>query len=55
MTVDDLIADFEKDPVMKRQMESARAELEALKGDLGEEGFRDWLVGQFVNVDEVKM
>lgn len=54
MTITELVAEFEEDPVMKRQMESARVQLATLKAELGEEGFRDWLLSNFINVEDLK-
>lgn len=53
MSVAELVAEFEKDPAMKQRMESARERLLAVKAELGDEAFRDWLVNHFINIEEV--
>lgn len=52
-SIAEIIAEFEKDPVMAKELHAARVQLEALKTMLGEECFRDLLLSHFINVEDL--
>mgnify|MGYP001571962853 CR=1 FL=1 len=53
MTVENLIAKFEKDQEMKAALDNARAYYAQIKMEIGEEAFRKWLLSHFVNVENI--
>lgn len=53
MTVDDLIAEFEQDPEMKAALDNARAYHAQMKMEIGEEAYKEWFIGHFVNIENI--
>lgn len=54
MTVDELVAEYEKDPELKAALEKARSDMARLKERIGAAAYREWLLGNFVNVEEIR-
>ena len=54
MTVDELVAEYEKDPERKAALEKARAEMARLKERIGAVAYCEWLLGNFVDFDEIR-
>ena len=54
MTIDELVAAYEKDPKLKAALEKSRSDMARLKERLGEAAYREWLLGNFVNVEEIR-
>ena len=54
MTIDELVAAYEKDPELKAALEKARDDMARLKERLGEAAYREWLLGNFVNFEEIR-
>ena len=54
MTIDELVAAYEKDPELKAALEKARDDMARLKERLGKAAYREWLLGNFVNVEDIR-
>jgi hypothetical protein len=53
MEIDELIAEYEKDPVMKESLERARSDMAKLRDKLSPEKYREWLCSHFINVEDL--
>lgn len=52
--IDDLVAEFEQDPVQKHYMDLVRKEFDEKKASMSEDEWHDYILSHFVNVEELQ-
>lgn len=50
-TVSEYIAECEKDPKFKAVLDEARARLRAMREEMGEDAYKEYIVSHFVRVE----
>ena len=53
MGINEIIAEYEKEPDIKAELERARDDMQRLREKLGPDKYREWFLGHFINVEDL--